>query len=57
MAVVDELWQHSQIVLVGQLLVVDLHEANVQLIRLVVDVLQLLQSLLTLFALGLVWSN
>lgn len=54
MAVVDQLWQHAQIVLVGQLLIVDLHEANVQLIRLVVNIFQLLQSLLALFALGFV---
>lgn len=54
MAVVDQLWQHAQIVLVGQLLIVDLHETNVQLIRLVVNILQLLQSLLALFALGFV---
>lgn len=57
MAVVDQLWQHAQIVLVGQLLIVDLNETNVQLIRLVVNIFQLLQSLLALFALGFVYSE
>lgn len=54
MAVIDQLWQNAQIVLIGQFLVVDLNESNVQLIRLIVNVLQLLQSFLALFALRLV---
>lgn len=54
MAVVHQLRQCSQVVLFGEIFVVDLHEPNVQLVGFVVDVLQLLQGLDAFLALGLV---
>jgi hypothetical protein len=53
-AVVDQSWQVSQVVLIGERLVVDLHETDSELVRLVVNVLELLQGLGALAALGLV---
>lgn len=48
MPIVHQSWQVSKTVLLGELLVVDLHETDAKLVRFVVDVLQLLESLRTL---------
>lgn len=48
MPIVHQSWQVSKTVLLGELLVVDLHETDAELVRFVVDVLQLLESLRTL---------
>lgn len=52
--VVNQSRQLSQVVLVGQRFVMNLHEADSKLISLVVNVLELLKSLGTFAALGLV---
>lgn len=52
--VVNQSRQLSQIVLVGQPFVMNLHEADSKLISLVVDILELLKGLGTFAALGLV---
>lgn len=54
MPVVHQSWQLAKTVLFGQLLVVDLHETDSELVSFVVDVLQLLKGLRALFALWLV---
>lgn len=51
MAIVDQYRQIAQIVFIGQCLVVDLDEADAQLIGLIVDILQFLQGLGALAAL------
>lgn len=54
MAVVNQTWQLSQVVLIGQFLVVNLHKSNSKLICLVVDIFELLEGLGAFTALGLV---
>lgn len=53
-AVVNQSGQLSQVVLVSQLLVVNLHETDSKLIGLVVDVFELLEGLGAFTAFGLV---
>lgn len=55
MAIVDQCWQCTQVILIGQSLVVNFHKTNAKLIGLVVDILQLLQGLGTLAALLFIW--
>lgn len=57
MSVVYQLWQRSQIVLFGQVIVVDLDETDVQLVGFIVNVLQLLQRLDAFLAFGLICEN
>lgn len=52
--VIDQNWKGAQIVLIRELLIRDLHEADAQLVGFVVDVLQFLKGLETLFAVWLV---
>lgn len=53
-AVIHQFWQWPQIILFGKVFIVNLHEANVQFVRFVIDVLQLLKSLYAFLALGLI---
>jgi hypothetical protein len=53
-AVIHESWQVSQVILIGQRLVVDLDKSDSELIGLVVNVFELLEGFGTLAALGLV---
>lgn len=53
-SVVDQYWKRAEIVLIRELLVRDFYETDTQLVGFVVDVLQFLKSLETLFAVWLV---
>lgn len=52
--VVDQARQFAQVVFVGQSFVMNLHEADSKLIRLVVDVFELLKGLGAFTTLGLI---
>jgi predicted phosphodiesterase len=56
MPVVYQSWQISKTVLLGQFLIVDLHEADAELVCLIIDVFQLLQGFGAFLAFRFVWN-